>query len=326
MTRALQLDPHHKQSLFNSAVMMQESGDPALRPEAYRRLYEVLEQEPQNEKVYFNLGMLSMDDKNFTAADQWFRHSIQIKRDLEALPYLDQLLLHFPHHSKGLILKGNIIMNKVKDVEGAKKCFEKILETEPKNIQANHNLCVVYFEQGDLYRAEKCLAQAHELAPHEDYIVNHWNIVRGKIQQAKMPRRKQQQLEREKEQEMEQQRQLQREKEQQTDQQRQLEKEKEQKLQQEKEKQELEQHRQLQKEKEQQMEQQRQLQREKEQQTDQQRQLQKEKQQQLEQEKEKQQLEQHRQLQKEKEQQLQREREQQMEQQRQKEQAERERG
>ncbi|KAI8512090.1 Protein O-mannosyl-transferase tmtc3 [Branchiostoma belcheri] len=169
MTRALQLDPHHKQSLFNSAVMMQESGDPALRPEAYRRLYEVLEQEPQNEKVYFNLGMLSMDDKNFTAADQWFRHSIQlkpdfrsalfnlalmlsqIKRDLEALPYLDQLLLHFPHHSKGLILKGNIIMNKVKDVEGAKKCFEKILETEPKNIQANHNLCVVYFEQGDLY-------------------------------------------------------------------------------------------------------------------------------------------------------------------------------
>ncbi|XP_019638100.1 PREDICTED: transmembrane and TPR repeat-containing protein 3-like [Branchiostoma belcheri] len=293
LTRALQLDPHHKQSLFNSAVMMQESGDPALRPEAYRRLYEVLEQEPQNEKVYFNLGMLSMDDKNFTAADQWFRHSIQlkpdfrsalfnlalmlsqIKRDLEALPYLDQLLLHFPHHSKGLILKGDILMNKVKDVEGAKKCFEKILETEPKNIQANHNLCVVYFEQGDLYRAEKCLAKAHELAPQEDYIVNHWNIVRGKIQQAEMARRKQQQLEREKEQEMEQQRQLQR---------------------------------------------------EKEQQTELQRQLQKEKEQQLEQEKEKQQSEQQRQLQREKEQQLQREREQQMEQQRQKEQAERERG
>ncbi|XP_078582550.1 protein O-mannosyl-transferase TMTC3-like [Branchiostoma floridae x Branchiostoma japonicum] len=291
LSKALQLDPHHKQSLFNSAVMMQESGDPALRPEAYRRLYEVLEQEPQNEKVYFNLGMLSMDDKNFTAADQWFRKSIQLKpdfrsalfnlalmlsqirRDLEALPYLDQLLLHFPHHSKGLILKGDILMNKVKDVEGAKKCFEKILETEPKNIQANHNLCVVYFEQGDLYRAEKCLAKAHELAPQEDYILNHWNIIRSKIQQAEMARRKEQQLQREKEQQqLEQQQQLQREKEQQQlERQQQLQREKEQqkKLERERELQqqlqrETEQQQQL--EREQQLEQQGQLQREKEQQ------------------------------------------------------------
>ncbi len=38
---ALQHNPNHKQTLFNSAVLRQEIGDPKLRPEAYRRLVEI---------------------------------------------------------------------------------------------------------------------------------------------------------------------------------------------------------------------------------------------------------------------------------------------
>lgn len=63
--------------------------------------------------------------------------------------------------------------------------FKKILETEPQNVQANHNLCVVYVEQGDLYKAEKCLSDTVKLAPHEAYIQDHLNIVRNRIQLAK---------------------------------------------------------------------------------------------------------------------------------------------
>ena len=49
------------------------------------------------------------------------------------------------------------------------------------NVQGQHNLCVVYVERGDLSAAEKCLQQAHRLAPHEDYIVRHLGIVQNRI-------------------------------------------------------------------------------------------------------------------------------------------------
>ena len=34
--------------------------------------------EPENEKVYFNLGMLSMDDKKFEQARAWFDRAIEV--------------------------------------------------------------------------------------------------------------------------------------------------------------------------------------------------------------------------------------------------------
>lgn len=52
---------------------------------------------------------------------------------------------------------------------------------DPGNIEAMHNLCVVYVERGDLLRAEKCLTEVHNLAPKEEYIIRHLNIVRTKL-------------------------------------------------------------------------------------------------------------------------------------------------
>ena len=34
--------------------------------------------EPQNEKVYFNLGMLAMDDREFDKAEKWFKRAIEV--------------------------------------------------------------------------------------------------------------------------------------------------------------------------------------------------------------------------------------------------------
>ncbi|GFU35013.1 protein O-mannosyl-transferase Tmtc3, partial [Nephila pilipes] len=62
-----------------------------------------------NERVYFHLGMLAMDEKNFTLAEKWFRKAVEIRSDFrsalfnlalllsearrpnDALPYLMQL-------------------------------------------------------------------------------------------------------------------------------------------------------------------------------------------------------------------------------------------
>ena len=164
--KALKFNPRHKQTLFNSAVLMQELGDPALRQEATRRLHLVRAEEPDNEKVYFNLAMLEMDNKNHEEARMWFVKAIELQPDfrsalfnvalllandmrqpLEAVQHLRQLLSYYPHHTNGLILMGDISINHLKDLDHAEECFRKILETEPTNVQAGHNLCVVYVER-----------------------------------------------------------------------------------------------------------------------------------------------------------------------------------
>ncbi|KFP33950.1 Transmembrane and TPR repeat-containing protein 3, partial [Colius striatus] len=197
--RALELNPTHKLALFNSALLMQESGEARLRPEAKQRLLHYVKEEPQDANGYFNLGMLAMDDKKDTEAEAWMKKAIKLQpnfrsalfnlallysqtaKELMALPVLEDLLRYYPDHTKGLILKGDILMNQKKDIVGAKICFEKILELDPNNVQGKHNLCVVYFEERDLIKAEKCLVETLALAPHEEYIQRHLNIVRSKI-------------------------------------------------------------------------------------------------------------------------------------------------
>nr|XP_012324793.1 transmembrane and TPR repeat-containing protein 3 [Aotus nancymaae]XP_012324794.1 transmembrane and TPR repeat-containing protein 3 [Aotus nancymaae] len=197
--RALELNPKHKLALFNSAILMQESGEVKLRPEARKRLLSYINEEPLDANGYFNLGMLAMDDKKDNEAEIWMKKAIKLQADfrsalfnlallysqtakeLKALPILEELLRYYPDHIKGLILKGDILMNQKKDILGAKKCFEKILEMDPSNVQGKHNLCVVYFEEKDLLKAERCLVETLALAPHEEYIQRHLNIVRDKI-------------------------------------------------------------------------------------------------------------------------------------------------
>jgi tetratricopeptide (TPR) repeat protein len=196
---ALKVDPDHVQSLMNSAILMQESGKPASRPEAYQRLYRVMESQPDNDRIYFNLGMLAMDESHTTKAETWFSKAIQLrpdfrsalfnlalllneqKRPLEALPHLDSLLKHFPEHIKGLILLGDIYTNHVKDLDKAEKAYKRILEIDPTHVQGHHNLCVVMVEKKDLEAAHQCLLQVHKMAPSESYIKRHLQIVEQRL-------------------------------------------------------------------------------------------------------------------------------------------------
>lgn len=170
-----------------------------MRPEANRRFLSYVEEEPNDANGYFNLGMLAMDAEENEAAERWMRKAIALqpgfrsalfnlalllaqgKRERDALAVLDELLRHHPEHSKGLILKGDILMNQLKDTHGAREAFERILRSDPGNVQAKHNLCVVYFEERQLARAERCLQETLAMAPHEEYIQRHLAIVRAKM-------------------------------------------------------------------------------------------------------------------------------------------------
>ncbi|XP_065334770.1 protein O-mannosyl-transferase Tmtc3 isoform X1 [Cloeon dipterum] len=200
LDKALEVDPEHEQALLNSAILLQEMARPELRQLARERLLKLLTKEAgHNERVYFNLGMLAMDDNDVAGAEHWFRRAIAMREDfrsalfnlallladdhrpLEAAPFLNQLVKHHPDHTKGLILLGDIYINFIKDIDAAELCYKRILQIEPHNVQGLHNLCVVYVERGNLVRAEACLRHALRLAPHEDYILRHLKIVQARL-------------------------------------------------------------------------------------------------------------------------------------------------
>ena len=45
---------------------------------AGHRLMTLVDLEPENDKVYYNLGVLSMDDKKFDQAEAWFDKAIEV--------------------------------------------------------------------------------------------------------------------------------------------------------------------------------------------------------------------------------------------------------
>jgi len=199
LDKALDIDPNHPEALLNSAIVIQELGLNHLKSLAMARLLKLKELQPQNEKVFFNLGMLAADETNIFEAEVWFQEAVKLKpnfrsalfnlallladshRPVDALGPLQQLLLHHPDHVKGLILQGDIYTNHKRDLDQAELCYRRILEIDPHHVQGQHNLCVVFVERGHLEEAKACLETALALAPHEQYIQNHLNIVNKKI-------------------------------------------------------------------------------------------------------------------------------------------------
>ncbi|KAL9921887.1 transmembrane O-mannosyltransferase targeting cadherins 3 isoform 1-T6 [Glossina fuscipes fuscipes] len=204
--KALELYPEHEQALINSAILLQEIGGSEARQLSRERLLKVLSKSGDNEKVFFNLGMLAMDDMDFEAAEHYFKRAIHLKvnfrsalfnlallladtnRPLEAVPFLNELIRHHSDHVKGLLLLGDIYINHMKDLDAAETCYRSILKYEPHNTQGLHNLCVVFVERKHLAKAQTCLRYAHRLAPNEEYILRHLQIVETRLQKiSKLP-------------------------------------------------------------------------------------------------------------------------------------------
>lgn len=201
LNKALEYDPDHYQALLNSAILIQESGSSHLNHVAHERLMRIVKKGKSNERVFFNLGMLAMDVRDRAAAEEWFHKAVEVKPDfrsalfnlalllsesdrpLECGPVLRQLLDYYPEHVKGLILLGDLFVNHHGDLRAAEQCYRRILDVEPDNVQARHNLCVVMVEAGDLANARVCLEDAASLAPNENYIRKHLRIVEEKLQQ-----------------------------------------------------------------------------------------------------------------------------------------------
>ncbi|KAH3739013.1 protein O-mannosyl-transferase TMTC3-like isoform X2 [Dreissena polymorpha] len=200
---AIKHDPDHWQSLYNTAVMIQEERLKDKWPVAIERFQFLMKKDANDSKAPFSYAMLSMDMGDFIAAEKYFKIAIKndptfksalfnialmltnnMNRPLDAIPYVTTLLEHYPDHLKGHMLLGELNVNHLKNLDKAQECFQKVIAAEPHNVEAQHNLCVVHVERGDLIQAEKCLTFVHELSPKEEYIVRHLNIVRSKLNDA----------------------------------------------------------------------------------------------------------------------------------------------
>ncbi|CAL1269182.1 unnamed protein product [Larinioides sclopetarius] len=151
--KALDLEPDHEKSLEFSAVLMHSSDIPNHKNLAKMRLEKILDGGKETERIYINLGLLSVNNQNFLSAEKWFRKALQKHstsrealfnlalllseqhKQAEAIFYLNTLLQHYPGHISGLLLFADIHVNYLKNLESA----EKIVSS--RTWKKNHNNC-----------------------------------------------------------------------------------------------------------------------------------------------------------------------------------------
>ena len=57
-------------------------------------VFQVKDRLPDNDRVYFNLGMLGMDDGDYDSAEGWFKRAVQLKPDFRSALFNLALLLN----------------------------------------------------------------------------------------------------------------------------------------------------------------------------------------------------------------------------------------
>ncbi len=200
---ALKHNPSHHQTLLSSALLIQDLGMSELYPLAISRLKSIAKSAMADEKVFFNLGMLSMDEGLEAEAERWFKQSVRVSpnfrpalfnlalllsdagRASEVEPLLRTLLRTHPEHVKGLMLLADLQVSHLGQLEEAERTYNKVLRLDPKNLQAKHNLCVVMAESGRLRLAADCLRAAAAAAPQKgaEYVVRHLRAVEAKLKE-----------------------------------------------------------------------------------------------------------------------------------------------
>lgn len=128
---ATTINPFHKESLVNLAILIQRNND------SLKHLKESLIEKMKNysgsdqQIVLFNLALLLADQNDNKQAVDYLKQAIQIennfssaifnlavilieeKRFVEAEQYLHELLAHHSNHTKGLMLLGNLYFSQL---------------------------------------------------------------------------------------------------------------------------------------------------------------------------------------------------------------------
>jgi len=149
--RALQLNPNFTEVHNNLGMVYSERGD---KERARAEFQEVIRAKayPTPEVAYYNLGKLSLTDKNYEEAAFFFQKA------LESNPELPKV-----HERLGFTYE---LMGKLEEAE---KEYQEALKLEPKIIEANYNLAMVYFKQQKYNKAKYYFYEVISLAPNTSW-------------------------------------------------------------------------------------------------------------------------------------------------------------
>ena len=123
-----------KYTKFNLAAKACETRD---KETARKYLNEIIEEDPDMSEAYRLLGQLSYEEG----------------KDDEATNYLITALVKDPQNMWALIMMGNILGKRKKDIDAARTYFNKVLEYYPNNPIALNNLAATMVECGETEEA-----------------------------------------------------------------------------------------------------------------------------------------------------------------------------
>ncbi|XP_076812940.1 protein O-mannosyl-transferase TMTC3-like [Clavelina lepadiformis] len=197
-TYAIYHNPDHVMSLYNSAAIFEETREPTLLRKAKSRVERVLNLEPDNIHAKTLLGSIHMDLGDNNEAIRWWNEVLKTEPDQkitlfniallyskidgktsECIDAIKRLFQHYPNHKKGLVLYGDVMLNKQKNIGEAQRAYKQLMEVDPGNMQGRHNYCVTLVEQKELKKAEDCFTEAMILAPEANYIKENLALVRN---------------------------------------------------------------------------------------------------------------------------------------------------
>ena len=146
--QALQLNPNFTDVHNNLGLVYSEMGD---KEKARAEFQEVIRAKayPTPEVAYYNLGKLSLTDKNYEEAAFFFQKA------LEYNPKLPKV-----HERLGFTYE---LMGKLEEAE---KEYQEALALEPKMIEANYNLAMIYFKQQKYNKAKYYFYEVISLVPN----------------------------------------------------------------------------------------------------------------------------------------------------------------
>ncbi|RWS05433.1 transmembrane and TPR repeat-containing protein CG4050-like protein [Dinothrombium tinctorium] len=200
---SLEYNNANKEALLNLAIMIQKY--PSILKGFKRKVMERMVNYvgPDAERIWFNLALLFSDDADNRTAEYYFRKAICKKPDFrsalfnlalilideqrlfEAELYLTQLIQYHPTHVKSLLLLGDIYiefneLHKAEEVIELIKfmdincislnsfnsqCYASVLQQNKSNVEALHNLCVVFTKQNKTEEAQSCYRDLKTIAP-----------------------------------------------------------------------------------------------------------------------------------------------------------------
>ncbi|KAL3311635.1 Protein O-mannosyl-transferase tmtc3 [Cichlidogyrus casuarinus] len=197
LRKAIERDANHKHALFAMATALAELNK---TDEAMKTLTHLVDLKFEQVSVSFTLGMLRTDlGQHEEALKDYLRvlavdaaHvgalfnaalllTNELHRPREAMPLLENLLKSNPNHYKSCLLLGDLLLTEDKNFERAEKLFQKSLSLRPNDLQAEHNLCVLYANRGETQRSFDCLRRLLQKNPNDQNLVNSFNILKQKI-------------------------------------------------------------------------------------------------------------------------------------------------